>query len=283
MHIGVTAFLTDRSMPAPAFAAAAEERGYHSLYLPEHTHLPVSEVDPPALVAGVGRDDYRRSLDPFVALAAAAAVTRSIRLGTGVCLVAQHDPIVLAKTVATLDRLSEGRVVLGVGYGWNRQEAADHGLDFSVRRAVAREKLLCMQSLWADEQAEFHGRFVDLPACYAWPKPVQAPRVPILIGAAAGQQTFSAAAEVADGWMPIGGAGVAAAMQGLRGAFEQAGRDPAHARIVVFGAVPDPGKLEHYRRAGVSEVVLRIPSGSPSEMLAALDDFAGYLGAGSAG
>lgn len=283
MRIGVTAFLTDRSMPVPDFASAAEERGYHSLYLPEHTHLPVSEMDPPSLVAGVDRDDYRRSLDPFVALAAAAAVTRRIRLGTGVCLVAQHDPIVLAKTVATLDRVSEGRLVLGVGYGWNRQEAADHGLDFSVRRAVAREKLLCMQALWAAEQAEFHGRFVELPRCYSWPKPVQTPRVPILIGAAAGQKTFSAAAEFADGWMPIGGAGVAAAAAGLRGAFEQAGRDPARAQIVVFGAVPDPGKLDHYRRAGVSEVVLRVPSGSPSEMLAALDDFAGYVVAESAG
>jgi len=277
MRIGVTAFLTDLSMPAPAFAVAAEERGYHSVYLPEHTHLPVSEANPPALVGGVDRQDYRRSLDPFVALAAAASVTQRIRLGTGVCLVAQHDPIVLAKTVATLDRISEGRVVFGVGYGWNRREAADHGLDFSLRREVAREKLLCVQALWASEEAEFHGRFVDLPPCYAWPKPVQTPRVPTLIGAAAGPRTFSAVAELADGWMPIGGAGAAAAMAGLRGAYERAGRDPAGAQTVVFGAVPDAGKLEHYREAGVTEVVLRVPSGPEHEMLASLDELSVYV------
>lgn len=277
MRIGVTAFLTDLSMSPAAFASAAEERGYYSMYLPEHTHLPVSEAVPPTLVSGVRSEDYRRSLDPFVALAAAAAVTRHIRLGTGVCLVAEHDPIVLAKTVATLDGISQGRVVLGVGYGWNRQEAADHGLDFSRRRQVAREKLLCMQALWSADQAEFHGRFVDLPPCYAWPKPVQRPRVRTLIGAAAGPRTFSAVAELADGWMPIGGAGAAGALPDLRRAFEEAGRDPASAESVVFGAVPDARKLEHYRASGISEVVLRVPCASESEMLLALDDSTRYL------
>src|SRR5271165_5081573 len=147
MHIGVTAFLTDLSMDPGAFAVAVEERGYHSLYLPEHTHFPVGSV-PPTLVEGVSLADYRRSLDPFAALSAAAAVTDRILLGTGIALVAQHDPIVLAKLIATLDHLSGGRFVLGMGYGWNRLEAADHGIAFAHRRAIAREKDLLMQALW---------------------------------------------------------------------------------------------------------------------------------------
>ncbi len=175
MRVGVTAFLTDRSMPVDAFARAVEARGYDSLYLPEHTHLPVALASPPALVEGVHLDDYKRSLDPFVSLAAAAVVTDRILLGTGVALVAQHDPIVLAKQIATLDRLSGGRFVLGMGYGWNRDEAADHGVDFSQRRAVAREKVLCMQALWSEDEAEFHGVHVSLPPSFSWPKPVQQP------------------------------------------------------------------------------------------------------------
>src|ERR1700685_3061665 len=147
MKIGVTAFLTDRAMDPGALAVAAEERGYHSLYLPEHTHLPVGSA-PPALVAGVHAEDCRRSLDPFAALAAAAAVTDRILLGTGIALVAQHDPIVLAKLIATIDHLSGGRFVLGMGYGWNSQEAADHGVDFSARRAVGRGEVLWQQGLW---------------------------------------------------------------------------------------------------------------------------------------
>ncbi len=162
MNIGVTAALTDRDMAPGAFAVAAEERGYHSLYLPEHTHFPVGSM-PPALVDGVHIDDYRRTLDPFTALAGAAAVTDRILLGTGISLVAQHDPIVLAKQIATVDHLSGGRFVLGMGYGWNRQEATDHGVAFSDRRAIAREKVLCMQALWEHDEASFEGRWVTLP------------------------------------------------------------------------------------------------------------------------
>ena len=157
MRLGITAFLTDRDMAPADLARAVEERGFHSLYLPEHTHLPVRADTPPALVEGVHLEDYRRSLDPFVALATAAAVTERILLGTGVVLAAQHDPIVLAKQIATLDHLSGGRVVFGMGFGWNRAEAADHGVAFAERREVAREHVLCMQALWSQEQAEFHG------------------------------------------------------------------------------------------------------------------------------
>lgn len=277
MDVGVTAFLHDGSISPARFAAAAEERGFRSLYLPEHTHLPVAEAAPPGLVAGVTLEDYRRSLDPMVALATAAAVTRSIRLGTGVCLVAQHDPVVLAKQLATLDQLSGGRVVFGVGYGWNRREAADHGVDFAARREVAREKLLCMQALWGMEEAEYHGRYVELPPCYSWPKPRQGPRVLTVVGAGPGQGTFETVSEIADGWMPIGGAGIAEALPRLRDTWSRAGRDGEPLHVIAFGTVPDEAKLDHLRRSGVTEVVLRVPSGTDGAVLRVLDDYTRYL------
>jgi probable F420-dependent oxidoreductase len=277
VRVGVTAALTDLSMPVDELARAVEARGYDSLYLPEHTHLPVALATPPALVKGVHLDDYKRTVDPLVSLAAAAAVTDRILLGTGIILVAQHDPIVLAKQVATLDLLSGGRFVLGVGYGWNRDEAADHGLDFTRRRAVAREKLLCMQALWAEDEAEFHGVHVSLPPSFSWPKPVQQPRVRTLVGGGAGPSLFAAIAEYADGWMPIGGAGIGAALDALRRVFSEAGRDPATLEVVPFGAVPDEGKLEHYASIGCTEVVLRVPSGPGDEMLRVLDDYTRFL------
>jgi probable F420-dependent oxidoreductase len=280
MHIGVTAFLTDLTMAPVAFAAAAEERGYHSLYFPEHTHLPVRDARPPTVVEGVHVEDYRRSLDPFTALAAAAAVTDRILLGTGIALVAQHDPIVLAKQIATLDHLAGGRFVLGMGFGWNRQEAADHGVDFSHRRAIAREKVLCMQALWAQDEATFEGRWVVLPPSYSWPKPQQQPRVRTLIGGGAGPQLFAAVAEYADGWMPIGGAGIGEALPELQRAFESAGRDPRALHVVPFGTVPTEGKMAHYASLGVTEVVVRIPSGPADDMLRVLDDYTVFLRSG---
>jgi len=277
VRIGVTAALTDRSMAVDDFARAVEARGYDSLYLPEHTHLPVALATPPALVGGMHLDDYKRTVDPFVSLAAAAAVTDRILLGTGIALVAQHDPIVLAKQIATLDRLSGGRFVLGMGYGWNRDEAADHGVDFSARRALAREKVLCMQALWSEDEAEFHGVHVSLPPSFSWPKPIQQPRVRVLVGAAPGPKLFEAVADYADGWMPIGGAGITDAMAGLRRAFEAAGRDPGPLEVVPFGSIPDEGKLAHFASIGCTEVVLRVPSGPEAEMLRVLDDYVRFV------
>lgn len=276
MRLGVTCFLTDRDLAPAELATAAEERGFASLFLPEHTHLPVRADTPPALVDGVRADDYKRSLDPFVSLATTVPVTMQLRLGTGVVLAAQHDPIVLAKQVATLDHLSGGRAVLGIGFGWNRAEAADHGVDFAARRRVARDHVLCMQALWRDEQAEYHGEFVDLDPCYSWPKPVRG-RVPVLLGGAATPGNFAAVAEYGDGWMPIGGSGLAEAVPALRRAFEEAGREPADARVIPFGTVPTDAKLEHFAGLGVDEVVLRVPAGTRSEVLAVLDGHAGFV------
>ena len=276
MRLGVTCFLTDRDLPPAELATAAEERGFTSLYLPEHTHLPVRADTPPALVEGVRVDDYKRSLDPFVALATAVPVTMQLRLGTGVVLAAQHDPIVLAKQVATLDHLSGGRAVLGIGFGWNRDEAADHGVDFGARRRVARDHVLCMQALWRDERAEYHGEFVDLDPCYSWPKPVRG-RVPVLLGGGPTEANFAAVAEYGDGWMPVGGSGLGASVPALRRAFADVGRDPAEARVVPFGTIPSDAKLEHFASVGVDEVVFRVPGGDRSSVLAVLDAHAVYV------
>ncbi len=277
MRLGITAFLTDLAMAPADLARAAEERGFYSFYLPEHTHLPVRADTPPALVEGVHAEDYRRSLDPFVALSTAASVTERILLGTGVVLAAQHDPIVLAKQIATLDHLSGGRVVFGLGFGWNREEAADHGVPFGERREVAREHVLCMQALWSQEQAEYHGDHVDLEPCWSWPKPVQQPRVTTLVGGGANPSVFAAVAEYADGWLPVGGSGLTQALPDLKRAVELAGRDPEAIRVVLFGTVPDDRKLDYYRSLGIDEVVLRIPSGGADEMLAVLDRHSAFL------
>ncbi len=278
MEFGITCFLTDRDMAPSDLARSAEERGFTSLFLPEHTHLPVRADTPPALVEGVRIDDYRRSLDPFVALATAVPVTSTLRLGTGIILAAQHDPIVLAKQVATIDHLSGGRFELGFGFGWNREEAADHGVPFDDRRAVAREHILCMRALWRDDPAEFHGDFVDLDPCWTAPKPVRGSDVPVLLGGAATAANFAAIAEYGDGWMPIGGSGLTDALPQLRRVFEAAGRDPEQLRVLPFGTVPTDAKLEHFGRLGIDEVVLRVPGGSASEILEVLDSHAVFVG-----
>jgi probable F420-dependent oxidoreductase len=277
MRLGITAFLTDRDIPPATLAAAAEERGFDSLFLPEHTHLPVRADHPPALVEGVRPDDYRRGLCPLVALSTAVPMTQRIRLGTGILLAAQHDPIVLAKQVATLDHLSGGRITLGIGFGWNRAEAEDHGVDFSRRHAIVREHLLCMQALWSSEQAEFHGAFVDLPPAWAWPKPEQQPRVRVLIGGGPGDRVLAAVAEYADGWMPIGGSGLAQAIPRLHRLVEDNGRDPSTITVVPFGTIGNRPKLEHFAALGVTEVVLRVRSGDTDEVLAQLDGLAALL------
>ncbi len=276
MRLGVTLFATDQTMGPAELAREAEARGFHSLYIPEHTHIPTSRRTPSPF-GGELPEEYKRTLDPFVALAAAAAVTSRIRLGTGVCLVAQRDPLVTAKVVATLDCLSGGRVVLGVGFGWNREEMEDHGVDFRRRRERAREHVLAMQRLWAEERASFGGEFVRFAECWSWPKPVQRPRPPVLVGGAAGPKLFAQIAEWADGWMPIGGAGVRAALPALHRALEEAGRDPATMQVVVFGSVADREKLAYYASLGVTEVILRLPVGPPDVVLPALDQHARLL------
>ena len=277
MRIGVALHTTDLSIDPAELAREAEARGFHSLYVPEHTHIPTSRRTPAPTGTEELGDEYRRCLDPWVALAAAAAVTREIRLGTGIALVAQHDTLALAKTIATLDFLSRGRVVLGIGYGWNHEEMENHGIDVRRRRALVREKMLAMQELWSREVAEYRGEFVRFEPSWSWPKPVQQPRPRVLIGGAAGRILFAQIAEFADGWMPIGGAGVREALPELRRALEERGRDPAGLQVVPLGIFPDPAKLEYYEKVGVTEAVLRLPSAPRDRVLPVLDDYARYL------
>jgi probable F420-dependent oxidoreductase len=277
MQIGLALHTTDRSIPPAELAREAEARGFHSLYVPEHTHIPTSRRTPPPTGTDVLSDEYLRSLDPWVALAAAVSVTSRIRLGTGIALVAQHDTLALAKQIATLDFLSGGRVVVGIGYGWNHEEMENHGIDVRRRRALVREKMLAMQALWSQEVAEFRGDFVRFEPSWMWPKPVQQPRPRVVIGGAPGRTLFAHVAEYADGWMPIGGAGVREALPALRRAFEERGRDPASLHVVPLGILPDAAKLEYYEKIGVTEAVLRLPSAPRDRVLPVLDDYARWL------
>ena len=277
MKIGVVIHLTDLCMSPVELAKEVEARGFYSLYVPEHTHIPTSRRTPAPTGEEVLAEEYLRSLDPCVALAAAAAVTSRIRLGTGVALVAQHDPITFAKEIATLDFLSGGRLVLGIGYGWNAEEMKNHGIDVKRRRAIVREKMLAMQELWSNEVASYRGEFVRFEPSWQWPKPVQQPRPRVLIGGGAGPRLFAHIAEYADGWMPIGGTGVRTALPELRRAFEARDRDPQALHVVPMGVLPDRAKLDHYASIGVTEAVLRLPPLPRDAVLPVLDEYAQYL------
>ncbi|MCC6642268.1 MAG: LLM class F420-dependent oxidoreductase [Deltaproteobacteria bacterium] len=277
MRIGLTIFATDRTIDLGTLAREAEARGFASLYVPEHTHIPTSRRTPPPTGDAELADEYRRTLDPFVALAAAAAVTSRIRLGTGIALVAQRDPILLAKEVSTLDLVSHGRAVLGVGYGWNVEEMESHGVAYATRRRLVREKMLATEALWANDVASYEGDLVRLAPTWQWPKPVQRPRPTVLVGGAPGPKLFADIAEWADGWMPIGGKGLCDAIPVLRDALERRGRDPSALEIVPMGVVPSPGKLDHYASIGVTEVALRLPSAAPEQVLRQLDAYRPYL------
>lgn len=280
MDLGVTIFLTDQTIDPVTVAREVEDRGFTSLWLPEHTHIPTSRRTPAPMGEPIA-EEYKRCLDPFVALGMVAAVTERIRIGTGIALLAERDPIVTAKEVATLDHCSGGRVSLGIGYGWNIEELEDHGGSKATRRAVVRERVLAMQSLWADEEASFEGEHVRLSPSWSWPKPAQTVRgrsaVPVLVGGAPGPKLFEHIAEFADGWIPVGGAGVADALRDLHAAAERIGRDPAELTVIPFGTLPNPGKLDHYESLGITETVLRLPAAGRDEVLATLDSFEPFL------
>ncbi|MFF1836168.1 LLM class F420-dependent oxidoreductase [Streptomyces sp. NPDC058231] len=281
MRIATTIFLTDETITPVRLARELEQRGFAGLYLPEHTHIPVSR-DTPYPAGGELPREYGRTLDPFVALGQAAAVTQRLALGTGITLIAQHDPIGLAKQIATLDHLSHGRFTLGLGYGWNVEEAADHGVTWSTRRELARDRMALMRALWADEPTGHTGEFGSVRASHAYPKPVQKPRGPVtgprtLIGGAAGPGLFARIAEHADGWLPIGGRGLTESVPALRAAWESAGRDPRQLQVVPYAVLPSAGKLAHYADLGIDEVVLQLPPAGEAEVLRALDAYTEYL------
>ncbi|OKJ70535.1 LLM class F420-dependent oxidoreductase [Streptomyces sp. CB02460] len=276
MRIATTIFLTDETITPVRLAHQLEQRGFAGLYLPEHTHIPVSR-DTPYPAGGELPREYGRTLDPFVALAQAAAVTERLALGTGITLIAQHDPIDLAKQIATLDHLSAGRFTLGLGYGWNVEEAADHGVEWSTRRSLGRERLALMRALWAAEPTAYEGEFGSVRASEVHPKPhrPQGPRT--LVGGAAGPKLFDHIAESADGWLPIGGSGLTESLPRLRTAWEAAGRDPKDLHVVPYAVLPSPGKLTRFADLGIEEVVLQLPPSEEPEVLRTLDAYAAYL------
>lgn len=275
MHLGITMFATDTSIAPDRLAREVEDRGFESLFVPEHTHMPVDHSPHPS---GQGLpEEYKRTHDPFVALTAAAAATSDLKLGTGICLVAQRDPILLAKQAASLDRISDGRFLFGIGYGWNRPEAEHHGADFDQRRDVVREKVLAVRELWTREEAGFDGEHVSFAPSWSWPKPVQDPHPPILLGAAAGPSTFAHVVEFCDAWLPIGARAVFEHLPELRRAAEDAGRDPDSISVTVYGTRPDPQRLVDLAEAGVERTVLGVPSAGEAEVLEHLDRHAALL------
>ena len=279
MLYGVAMFATDYAIDPAELARALEERGFESLWLPEHTHIPTSRRSPwPG--GGPLPKEYWHTYDPFVALTAAAAVTRRLKLATGICLVIERDPIVTAKEVASLDRLSGGRFIFGIGGGWNAEEMEHHGTPFGKRWGILRERVLAMKSLWTSDEAEFHGDHVRFEKSWAWPKPIQQPHPPILMGGD-GAKTFDRVVEFCDGWMPLGRGGTTdfgAKIAELRERATRGGRDPASLPVTIFGAKPDRGEIDRLGAAGAARVVFMIPSAGADVVLRRLDDLAKLIG-----
>lgn len=282
MRHGIVLFASDRGITPARAAAAAEEAGFDAFYVPEHTHIPIKReaAHPGTGDATLPDDRYLRTLDPWVSLATAAEATSRIRLATAVALPVESDPITLAKTIATLDHLSGGRVTIGAGFGWNTDELADHGVPADRRRSVLREYLEAMRALWTQDEAAYEGEFVSFGASWAHPKPVQV-HVPVVIGAGGGPKTFAWIAEHADGWMTTPTEqDLADKAERLRHAWQQAGRD-GQPRIHALGtSKPTPALLEAWEQAGVTDAIWGLPDRSPDEVVAAIGRQAERLGLG---
>jgi hypothetical protein len=272
-------FFTDYSITPAELAVAMEERGFDTLWAPEHSHIPLSRKTPFPLGPELPKR-YYDVMDPFVTLSAAAAVTSSLRLGTGVCLVAQRDPIQLAKSVASLDVVSGGRFLFGIGNGWNQDEMENHGTVFATRHKLVRERVEAMKAIWASDAAEYHGEFVDFGPMAARPKPVQRPHPPILIG---GAFPYSArrAVRYGDGWMPqvttADKEPLSSVIPRFRQMAAEAGRDPAAMSIVIGAQPPDVGLIAGYRGLGVDMVYPSLPSEGREVILPMLDTWVGVM------
>ncbi|WP_072802121.1 LLM class F420-dependent oxidoreductase [Rhodococcoides yunnanense] len=279
MRFGLVLFTSDRGITPAAAAVEGERLGFDSFYVPEHTHIPVKREAAHPLTgdSSLPDDRYARTLDPWVSLATAAAVTSTITLGTAVAIPVEHDPITLAKTVASLDHLSGGRVVLGVGFGWNTDELSDHGVPAGRRRTMLREYLAAMRSLWSDEQSEFAGEFVNFGPSWAWPKPVQGSSIPTLVGAAGTDKNFAWIARSADGWITTPGEqDIDARVARLQHMWRESGRD-GDPEVVVLDFKPDADRLARWRDIGVTEVVYGMPDKAETDVVVYLERLADTL------
>jgi probable F420-dependent oxidoreductase len=282
---GVLMFPTDYAIPPHVLASEAEARGFESVFFPEHTHIPTSRKTPWPGGAELPRE-YSHTHDPFVALTAAAAVTKTIKLATGICLITERDPIVMAKQVASLDMLSRGRVVLGIGAGWNVEEMANHGVDFKTRWKVTRERVLAMRQIWTDEAAEFHGEFVDFEPIWSYPKPTQPGGPPILMGASS-RWSWNRIAEYCDGWMPIhqdtrrqqasGGTDYADGVRRTQEAWHRAGRKGSP-DFSIFAVPPNRARIEELIGFGFNRLIFGLPAADADTVIPLLDKLADLAG-----
>jgi probable F420-dependent oxidoreductase len=279
MLYGAAIFPTDQSVDPGTFARMAEERGYDSVFFPEHTHIPLSRETP---YPGGGEipPQYLRTHDLFVALTAAAAATERVKIGSGICLVIQRDPIVTAKEVASVDVLSGGRLIFGIGAGWNVDEIRNHGTDPAHRFRVMRERVEAMKAIWTEDEAEYHGKYVDFDPIWSWPKPLQKPHPPVMIGGM-GKRVIERVLDYGDGWFPQPGRAphdeFMARLRELRDRAVEAGREPPE--ITAFGAKPDPDLIEEYAAAGVTRTVFWLPSVPEDDVRDGFDKIAGRVGA----
>jgi probable F420-dependent oxidoreductase len=271
MELGLAILLTDYAMQPARLATLAEERGFESLFLAEHTHIPASRDTPYPGGTELPRE-YSHTIDPFVGLAAAAAATERLKLGTGICLVTERDPIVTAKEVATLDHVSGGRFLFGVGAGWNREEMSDHGTDPRTRWKVMRERVEAMKAIWTQDEAEYHGRFVDFDPMWCWPKPVQKPHPPVLVGGV-GDRVLDRVVDYGDEWIPNrvkSPEELGERIAELQRRAAAAGRE--RIPVTVFGAKAETRLLERLRAAGVTRSLFYLRPDDPGAMERQLDE-----------
>lgn len=277
MQFGAYMFCTDYSIRPDDLARLLEDRGFESMWVPEHTHIPASRLSP--FPGGTDLPKmYWHTHDPFLALTAAAAATTSLKLGTGICLMIERDPIITAKEVASLDQLSGGRFMFGIGGGWNAEEMGNHGTDFKARWRLLRERILAMKEIWTQDEPEYHGEFVDFDKIWAYPKPAQKPHPSIIMGGD-GPTTFDRVVEYCDGWMPVGsgsasGPSLAEKIALLKRQASEAGRDPDSISITSFGTRPDPAVVRSMEAAGVERVVFSLPSEERDDILPLIDEYA---------
>jgi probable F420-dependent oxidoreductase len=274
MKLGVTMFATDYAMRPDDLARACEERDFESVWFPEHTHIPASRRSPwPG--GGELPKDYWHTHDLFVSLTAAAIATKNIKIGSGICLVIEHDPIVLAKEVASVDQLSNGRLIFGIGGGWNAEEMENHGTPFNRRWKVLRERIEAMKVIWSQEAAEYHGEFVNFDPIWCYPKPLQKPHPPIVLGTLS-ERGLNRVVNYCDGWIPVGGTvkDLPGTIRQLHTLAEQAGRSKDEIPVSIFGVPADEGALRQYQEMGIDRAVFFAPSAGSDRVLPMLDKYA---------